>query len=121
MVRNALSSSGFAAVFLVAGAASAMENVSSRGDFLDILGGRDLTIPLYGLSLTVSADGRIDGRAVGRSVTGDWSWQDGYFCRSMKWGQRDIPYNCQLVQAHGNKLRFTTDRGDGDYADFRLR
>ncbi|MEM9350224.1 MAG: dihydrodipicolinate reductase [Pseudomonadota bacterium] len=113
------------AVFMVAVSAAmpafAMDKVSSRDAFLEKLAGRDLTIRLYGLSLEVTEDGRIGGRAVGRPVTGAWSWEDGYFCREMLWGQREIPYNCQLVQADGDIMRFTTDRGEGDYADFRLR
>lgn len=40
----------------------------------------------------------------------------------MRWGQREIPYNCQLVEAQGDRvLRFTVDQGRGDSADFRLR
>ena len=101
--------------------ALAMDAIMSRGDFLDTLGGRDLTIRLYGLSLEVAGDGEIKGRALGRDVTGQWTWEDGYFCRDLMWGEREIGYNCQLVQVDGNKMRFTTDRGAGDYADFRLR
>ena len=100
---------------------AALEKIDDRGTFIDTLAGRDLTIRLYGLSLTVTDDGNIAGRAVGRDVTGDWTWQDGYFCRRMMWGSREIPYNCQLVEAKGDTMRFTTDRGTGDYADFRLR
>ncbi|WP_147127136.1 dihydrodipicolinate reductase [Shimia ponticola] len=106
---------------LGATAADAMEKLSERDQFLQTLDGRNLTIGIYGLSLAVLPDGQIAGRAAGRDVVGEWSWQDGYFCRSMMWGQREIPYNCQLVQYDGREMRFTTDRGEGDYADFRLR
>ncbi|MEO0487431.1 MAG: dihydrodipicolinate reductase [Pseudomonadota bacterium] len=110
-----------AALVLAASTAMAMDKIDSRDAFLNTLDGRDLTIRLYALSLEVAENGKINGRAVGRDVTGAWTWEDGYFCRSLKWGQMDIPYNCQLVEAHGNKMRFTTDRGEGRYADFRLR
>lgn len=106
---------------IVAAPASAMDAISSRDAFMQTLDGRDLRIGLYGLTLSVRDDGSIRGRAMGRDVTGDWTWQEGYFCREMKWGSRDIPFNCQLVQADGTKMRFTTDRGAGDSADFRLR
>lgn len=101
--------------------ALALEQLSTRDAFLQGLQGRDLTIRLYGLSLNVASDGSINGRAAGRDVTGEWVWQDGYFCRSMMWGKREIPYNCQLVEQNGATMRFTTDRGAGDFADFRLR
>jgi len=74
------------------------------------------------LTLSVTADGAIQGRAAGRDVTGDWSWQEGYFCRKMMWGEREIPYNCQLVEIrNGDEMRFTVDRGAGDSATFKLR
>lgn len=99
----------------------AMEKLDTRDAFLSTMDGRDLTIRLYGLRLDVDPAGVIQGRAAGRSVTGEWTWQDGYFCRSMLWGKREIPYNCQLVEVDGNTMRFTTDQGAGDYADFVLR
>lgn len=99
----------------------AMEAISDRSTFMDALDGRELRIGLYGLSLKVTDDGRIAGSALGRTVTGDWSWQDGYFCREIMWGDREIPYNCQLVEAQSDKMRFTTDRGAGDSASFSLR
>ena len=103
-------------------AASAdMAPIKDREIFVEYMDGRTLTIRLYGLRLDVTADGEINGKALGREVLGTWSWEDGYFCREMVWGTRPIEYNCQLVEASGNTMRFTTDRGDGNYADFRLR
>jgi len=121
MLGNAKVLGSALALALCATTADAMEKLSERDQFLETLDGRNLTIGIYGLSLAVSPDGVIRGRAAGRDVTGEWTWQDGYFCRSMMWGQREIPYNCQLVQYDGREMRFTTDRGEGDYADFRLR
>lgn len=96
--------------------------VKDRSAFLDLVNGKELRIALYGLSLNVLPDGRISGSAVGRSVTGNWSWEDGYFCRDMDWGERDIGYNCQLVEVAGNRqMRFTVDRGAGQSATFALR
>ena len=108
-------------ILATAGSAGAMEKLSDRTEFLNSLSGRSLTIGLYGLSLAVLPNGIIQGRAAGRDVKGEWTWQDGYFCRTMVWGKREIPYNCQLVEYDGREMRFTTDRGAGDYADFRLK
>lgn len=96
--------------------------IKERSDFLNLVNGKELRIGLYGLSLNVTPDGRISGRAVGRAVTGNWQWDDGYFCRDMDWGDRDIGFNCQLVEADGsNRMRFTVDRGAGQSATFTLR
>jgi hypothetical protein len=103
-------------------AAEGFEPVQDKDRFLDLIKDRELRISLYNLSLNVLPDGRIDGSAMGWDITGQWTWQDGYFCREMDWSGTPISYNCQLVEAEGaEKLRFTVDQGKGDSATFRLR
>jgi len=102
-------------------AALAFDRVSDRDTFLNIVAGKDLRIPLYGLTLNVRDDGTIAGRAAGWDVTGSWSWQDGYFCRDMDWSGYEIDYNCQLVEVNGDRIRFTVDQGNGDDAVLRIR
>ncbi|MEO0358925.1 MAG: dihydrodipicolinate reductase [Pseudomonadota bacterium] len=108
---------------LVAAPAWAMTAVKDESQFRLLVQGKDLVTRqmLVSITVRVHADGTITGGALGGDITGTWVWQDGYFCRQMDWGGRDIPYNCQLVEWDGSKLRFTTNRGDGDSADFRLR
>ena len=90
-------------------------------EFLSLTQGRDLRLATFAISLQIVPDGRIEGRAMGRPVSGQWRWQDGYFCRKMVWGERPIAYNCQLVEALGQGvLRFTVNRGAGQSAQFWL-
>ncbi|MWB76802.1 dihydrodipicolinate reductase [Pseudooceanicola sp. 216_PA32_1] len=93
--------------------------VTGRSEFLSLVKGRQLTYT--GVALTVTEDGRILGRAFGREVTGNWNWQDGYFCRTMQWGSRQFEANCQAVELEGSRLRFTSDRGTGDHARLTLQ
>jgi hypothetical protein len=103
-------------------AADGFTPVKEKALFVDLVQDRELRIGLYDLSLNVLPDGRIDGSALGWKITGNWTWQDGYFCREMDWSGTPISYNCQLVEAAGaEKLRFTVDQGKGDSATFRLR
>ena len=96
--------------------------VSEQSEFLSLVKDRELKIYLYGLTLRVKEEGTIEGSAVGWDISGTWSWQDGYFCREMEWGDRPIPYNCQLVEVRGeDRMRFTVDQGAGDSATFRLQ
>lgn len=99
----------------------AMDRISDRATLMQILNGKTINIGIYALKLNVLPNGTITGKAGGRKVTGSWAWKDGYFCRTMFWGKREIPYNCQLVEWNGRKMRFTTDRGKGDSADFGVR
>lgn len=93
--------------------------VGGRAEFLALVEGRELTLP--GIRLQVTRGGEILGRAYGRDVTGAWRWQDGYFCRDLAWGARDLGANCQQVTRSGHVLRFTSDRGSGRSADLTLR
>jgi hypothetical protein len=98
------------------------EPIREKDKFLSLIEGRDLRIGLYNLALRVTPDGQIRGKALGWGVTGSWTWQDGYFCRELDWSGKEIPFDCQLVEARGeSELRFTVDRGKGRSASFRLQ
>ncbi|WP_171178808.1 dihydrodipicolinate reductase [Ruegeria sp. HKCCD8929] len=100
-------------------AAAEFTRVSDEGTFRAIVTGKVLTRPL--IRLQVSPEGEITGTGGPSDVAGSWTWRDGYFCRDLLWGKRNLGYNCQEVGVNGGKIRFTSDRGSGDYADFRLR
>ena len=93
--------------------------VESASEFKRLVSGKTLTRPL--VRLTVSPSGVISGRGAAWPVTGSWTWKSGYFCRSLEWGGDDLGYNCQKVQASEVRIRFTSDQGTGDSAEFLLR
>lgn len=102
--------------------ADAYERVADKSMFLGLVTGKTLSNRLHGVSLNVGGNGDISGGALGWDITGDWTWQDGYFCRDMSWGGDSIGYNCQMVEVRGgNEMRFTSDQGTGDAASFKLR
>lgn len=98
--------------------ADGFQTVRDKGTFVSLVQGKSLK--RSGISLAVTPDGKIAGRALGRPVTGAWQWQGGYFCRDLYWGARDLGPNCQQVEVQGRTLRFTSDRGAGMYADLTL-
>lgn len=93
--------------------------VDERDSFVQLVGNRNLT--RFGIELIVRPEGTIEGSAFGKQVTGDWRWKDGYFCRDMAWGERDLGFNCQTVERNGRKVRFTSDQGQGRHADLTIR
>lgn len=121
----ALKSAAVAAItaFVLATPAGAdsYRTITDRNEFLSIVGNRSLAIPVWGVDLTVTPDGRIRGEGAGEKVSGAWRWSNGYFCRDLKWGDRDLGANCQQVAVRAGKVRFTSDRGAGRSASFRLR
>ncbi len=118
MVRTFL---GVVAIALLSTGSAAADfiKVSDKSQFVDLINGKTLARPL--VRLRVSADGRISGRGAAWNVSGEWSWQDGFFCRDLEWGGSDLGYNCQEVRVHGQTLRFISDRGTGEFADLDLR
>jgi hypothetical protein len=115
-----------ASLFLLGAPVTASANeyqpVRDRQAFLSLVEDRALRFALLDVTLTVLPDGQIVGSGRGREIVGSWSWQDGYFCRELDWSGKEIGFNCQLVEAQGDdRLRFTSDRGEGQAAVFRLR
>lgn len=100
-------------------AAAELSKVQSAEEFRNLVAGKTLTRPL--VSLTVGLNGSISGRGAVWDVSGNWTWENGYFCRSLEWGGDDLGYNCQEVTATASRIRFTSDQGTGDSADFTLR
>ncbi|MFK7744351.1 MAG: dihydrodipicolinate reductase [Roseobacter sp.] len=93
--------------------------VVDQETFVSLVKGKELKRPF--VNLEVLPDGEITGRGAAWPVEGNWTWNDGYFCRDLFWGGDALGYNCQEVQVTGNRIRFTSDRGAGDSAEFRLR
>jgi len=98
-----------------------LRKVESQQEFISLINGKTLTRPW--IKIQVTPDGRIAGKGARRTVAGTWAWQDGYFCRDLFWGGNALGFNCQEVRStdDGQRIRFTSDRGTGDSASFRLR
>ncbi|MBD0865979.1 MAG: dihydrodipicolinate reductase [Rhodobacteraceae bacterium] len=95
------------------------EKVEDKQTFTQFVTGKTLTRPM--VKLRVAPEGLIVGRGLLWDVTGAWTWQNGYFCRELYWGSSELGYNCQEVRISGDSIiRFTSDRGAGHFADFRL-
>ena len=99
-------------------AADNFQRIEERERFLAVVEDRDLT--RFAITVKVTGEGDIVGRAFGRNVTGDWEWRSGYFCRSILWGERDIGDNCQKVEVRDGTVRFTSDFGTGQFADLKI-
>lgn len=118
MFRYALSAI-CAAALLTAPAAAEFAKIEDADTFRSVVTGKTLSRPF--VKLQVAPKGTISGKGLSWPVTGNWTWQNGYFCRDLTWGDSELGYNCQEVGLKDGKIRFRSDRGTGDYADFSLR
>lgn len=109
----------FAGMMLASPALADFQPVHEEANFRALVEGAELT--RFAVRLQVLPQGQIAGRGFGQNVGGQWEWRNGYFCRTLEWGSGGDPYNCQLVLRNGDTLRFISDQGQGDRADFRVR
>ncbi|MFY9212782.1 MAG: dihydrodipicolinate reductase [Aestuariivita sp.] len=116
-MRTYLLSAAFA--FMAGPVLADFAKIADENQFKQVVGGKTLTRPF--VELEVSPTGEISGMGARWEVTGKWAWQDGYFCRDLDWGGTDLGYNCQEVRINQDRIRFTSDRGQGQSAIFRLR
>lgn len=98
--------------------ADGFRTITNGDDFVSLV--KDRELKRFGITLRVTPEGDIDGSAFGTQVSGAWRWEDGFFCRDLYYGQRDLGPNCQVVQQRGETLRFIADQGQGQSADLRL-
>ena len=109
---------GCAAVLVAGPALADLTKVNSQSDFVRLVAGKTLSRPL--VRIEVGQDGSISGKGVSWEITGDWTWRGGYFCRNLYWGGDELGYNCQEIKVKDGRIRFTSDRGAGDSAEFRI-
>ncbi len=117
MLRT-VSSLGIVLALAGPAAAEGFERIEQRDRFLAVIQDRDLS--RFGIRVKVTGGGDIVGRAFGQKVSGDWEWRQGYFCRSLFWGSRNLGDNCQKVEVRGGTVRFTSDLGEGQFADLKI-
>lgn len=123
-MKAAALSLGIALLATAPAVAEQFTPIPDENAFLSTVVGKDLRLKGYGpivVRLNVKPDGEITGRGLGWPVTGAWRWQDGLFCRDLNWGGSDLGQNCQAVLVQGQTIRFVSDAGKGDYADFALQ
>ena len=68
-------------------------------------------------------DGTLTG-AFGKGgkdkLTGTWQWEEQYFCRTATVGKREFGYDCNVVEASGDMLTFTREKGKGKSTQWRI-
>lgn len=68
----------------------------------------------------IQTDGTIAGTWFGKTLSGAWRWEDGYFCRSLS-APRAAPEDCQQWSVAGDQARLVRDRGTGEATFYAIR
>lgn len=69
---------------------------------------------------TSHEDGSITGNFNGQDLTGNWTWEGEYYCRTVMLGDRDLGHDCQVVVVSDDKVTFIRNKGEGKRANYRI-
>ena len=71
--------------------------------------------------VTVRKNGSIGGEVQGKKLKGKWNWQEGYFCRSLVWGGKNMGSACQEIRVNGKSVHFIRDQGKGSATSYTIK
>lgn len=88
-------------------------DIVTKQAFLDQVAGRRL---IQGDSwVIITPQGTVEGMGPDRNlVSGSWSWEDRFYCRTIHFDGKDLPEDLQVVTVEGDQVSFVHDRGNGD-------
>lgn len=86
--------------------------ITDEATFRDLVVGKRIQVGTDAF-MTINADNTISGEADGTTATGSWSFEDGFWCRTIRVGDI-INEDCQLWVIDGNQLVITRERGQGE-------
>ena len=66
-------------------------------------------------------DGSMSGDFGGRKLTGPWTWEGEYLCRSGKLGKKELPRDCLVVIVSGDKLTVIGKKGKGKKRKYKIQ
>ena len=99
--------------------ASGKRRITTKQGFGNLVAGRTFTNELgSGMCL---GDGTMTGEFDGRKLTGYWYWEDQFFCRDIRLGDRHLDSDCQIVFISGDELTVIRKRGKGETETYRLQ
>ena len=88
--------------------------ITTEQEFMEKVVGKRLTNK-SGYSM-IQDDGTMTG-AFGKGdkdkLTGPWTWEDQYFCRTAKVGTKDFGHDCLTVEVSGDVVTFKRKKGKG--------
>ena len=95
------------------------EEITTKEQFLaEIVGKRLVQDDSW---VIISPDGRVTGKGPGKGdIAGEWTWDQGYYCRKITIDDEPFPRNCQEVTLEGDVVSFIHDKGQGITVSWRL-
>ena len=68
----------------------------------------------------VHEGGTLTGKFNNRKLTGKWTWEEQFFCRTAKLGSQKLGRSCQVLSIEGDTLTATGKKGKGKKVTYRI-
>ena len=91
--------------------------ITTEAQFMETVAGKSAANQLA--EITIHRDGRITGVSDGVPFAGTWTWQDGFWCRTVT-EPVAVPEDCQVWEIRDDLLIITRDRGRGSQLRYAL-
>ena len=87
------------------------ERVETEAAFREAFVGRSFVGA--GARFTIHADGSLTGEIGESRLSGRWYWDAGLFCRTASLDGRELGLDCEVIEKHTDRMRYTRDQGNG--------
>ena len=109
----------FLSTFALSANAGDFKRIKKKADYSKTIADRKLVAD-WGWVIA-SSDGTIMGQVNGEAAHGNWQWKSGFFCRTISFGNTEMPYDCQAVHISGKNVVFIRDKGKGKQTPMKIR
>ena len=69
----------------------------------------------------IHEDGTLTGKFNNKKLTGKWTWEGQFFCRTTKLGTRKSGRDCQVIVVDGDTLTGSRKKGKGKTFSWKLQ
>ena len=90
---------------------SSWKRVTTRDMFCRLFADRELS--QGSLRFTIHSDGMMTGTVDGLVLSGNWTWEGGYFCRRAHLAEEDLGTDCEIIESDGHRMRYFPSKGEG--------
>jgi len=98
-----------------------MGRIWTEQEYREAVVGKTYMVDDRGGVFVSAADGTISGTTRHGNFTGTWWWEEAYWCRVGKVGERLIKEDCQTIFVEGDRMTGIRNKGKGDRYTGRLQ
>ena len=89
--------------------------ITTKEQYLEaVVGKRLVNVENDSVWVMKHPDGSITGEAGSKAITGTWTWEGTFWCRTIKVGGKDRGSDCLKMVIDGDMISSTRNKGKGE-------